>query len=91
MAELLIVDAVGAFDLAAQVRSPRPDVDVADIERLEMPMKVSLEFGAIVGLHDLDSEGQPSAHVLNEGDRRTLMTSVKDFHHADRGCYRRSL
>jgi hypothetical protein len=48
LVELLVVDAMGAFDLAVQVRCPGPDVDVTDVELLEMPVEVGLEFGAIV-------------------------------------------
>ena len=31
LVELLVVDAMGSFDLAVQVWCPRPDVDVADV------------------------------------------------------------
>jgi hypothetical protein len=37
--ELLVVDAMGAFDLAVQVGCPRPDVDVADVEFLRCQWK----------------------------------------------------
>ena len=43
--------------LAVQVWCPRPDVDVTDVECFEMPVKVGLELGAIVGLNDMDAEG----------------------------------
>jgi hypothetical protein len=39
--------------LAIQVGHPRPDVDVTKVERLEMPVKLGLEFGAVVSLNDL--------------------------------------
>ena len=42
LVELLVVDAMGSFDLAVQVWCPRPDVDVADVEGFEMPVKVGL-------------------------------------------------
>ena len=56
LVELLVVDAMGSFDLAVQAWGPRPDVDVADIEIFEMPVKVGLEFRANVGLNDVDAE-----------------------------------
>jgi hypothetical protein len=30
---------------------------VTDVERFEMPVETGLEFGAIVGLNDVDAEG----------------------------------
>jgi hypothetical protein len=79
LVKLLVIDAVGSFDLAIQVRCSRSDVDVADIERLQVPVKLGLEFGAIVGLHDLNAEGQASADFLNEANRRALMARVIDL------------
>ena len=57
LVKLPVIDAVGALDLAVQVWCARPDVDVADVERFEMPTKVRLELGTIVGLNDMDTEG----------------------------------
>ena len=65
LVELLVVDAMGAFDLAVHVWGPRPDVDVADVESFEMPVKVGLEFGAIVSLDDVDAERQPAEDVVD--------------------------
>ena len=56
LVELLVVDAMGPFDLAVQMWCPRPDVHVPDVEFFEMPVEVGLEFGAIVGLNDVDAE-----------------------------------
>ena len=77
---------MGAFDLAVQVWGPRPDVDVADVEGFEMPVKVGLEFGAIVGLEDVDAERQPPEDVVDECDGRPLIARVKDFQDANAGA-----
>src|SRR5687767_14160745 len=65
------------------MRRPRADVDMADIQGLQMPMKVRLEFGAIVGLHDLHPEWQPSKHFVDESNRRPLVAGVVDLEHSD--------
>ena len=52
----------------------------------EMPVKVGLELGAIVGLNDKDAEGESPEDVINEGDRRALITRVKDLQHAKAGA-----
>ena len=59
--ELLVIDAVGSFDLAVQMWGARPDVDVPDVERVEMPVELGLKFRAIVGWNDVDAEGQSPA------------------------------
>ena len=86
LVELLVVDAMGSLDLAVQVWRPRPDVDVADVERFEMPVEVGLEFGAIVGLNDVDAERQPPEDVIDECDRRPLIAGVEDLQHANAGA-----
>ena len=43
LVELLVVDAVRALDLAIEVRRPRADVDVADVQRLEVPVEIATE------------------------------------------------
>ena len=86
LVELLVVDPMGSLDLAIQVWGPRPDVDVADVTLFEMPVKVGLEFGAIVGLHDVDAEGQAAEDVVDECDRRALIAGVEDFQHANAGA-----
>src|SRR4030095_13951469 len=68
------------------MRRAGPDVNVTDVELLEMPVEVRLEFGAIVGLNDVDAEGEPPEDVINEGDRRTLSARVEDFQHANAGA-----
>ena len=40
LVELLVVDPVGPFDLPIQMWCSRANIDVADVERLQMPMKV---------------------------------------------------
>jgi len=47
LVELLIIDPVRPLDLALQVRGSRTDVDVSDVLRLQMPMKLGLEFGPL--------------------------------------------
>ena len=83
LVELLVVDAVRPFDLAVQMRCPRPDVHVADIAFFEMPVEVGLEFGALVGLNGVDAERQPPEDVIDEGDGRPLIAGVVDLQHAD--------
>jgi hypothetical protein len=48
LVELLVVDAMGSFDLAVQVWCPRPDVDVADVEGFEMPVKLRLKLRPVL-------------------------------------------
>jgi hypothetical protein len=55
LVELLLVDAVGAFEISIQARRLWPDVDVPDVRRLVMPMELRLEIGAIVRLQDEDA------------------------------------
>ena len=52
----------------------------------EMPVKVGLELGASIGLNDKDAEGESPEDVINEGDRRALITRVKDLQHAKAGA-----
>jgi hypothetical protein len=42
--------------LAIEVWRSRPNVDVPDVLRLEVPMKLRLELGAVISLHDVDAE-----------------------------------
>jgi len=71
--ELLIVDTVGPLDFAVQMRRPRSDVHVADIQGLEAPVEVRLELGAVVGLDHVDAEREPSQHLVKEADGRPLL------------------
>ena len=48
LVELLVVDAVRAFDLAVQMRRPGPNVHVPDVEGLDVPVELRLELGAVV-------------------------------------------
>src|SRR5687767_3420862 len=65
---------------------PRPDVHVADVELLEMPVKVGLEFGAVVRLNDMHAEGQSPENVVDEGDGCSLIAGVVDLQHAKPGA-----
>ena len=53
LVELLVVDPVRPRDLAVQPRRSRTDVRVLDIAFLQVPMKLGLELGSIVGLDDV--------------------------------------
>ena len=44
----MVVDAVPPLDLAIEVRCPRPNVEMPDVARLELPVKLRLELGAIM-------------------------------------------
>ena len=44
-----------------------------------MPVKVGLEFGAIVGLHDVEAEGQATEDVVDDGDGRALTAGIEAF------------
>ena len=44
LVELELVGEVGALDLAVQVRAPRPDVDVAHAELLDVPVDLRLKL-----------------------------------------------
>ena len=56
--ELLVVNSVRAFDLPVEMRRPRPDVDVANIQGLEVPVESRLKLGAIVPSHKEVMTGQ---------------------------------
>jgi hypothetical protein len=53
LANLLIVDGVGLFDLAVQMWCARLDVHVADVECLEMPVELGLKLGIVVRRSDV--------------------------------------
>src|SRR5262245_12532461 len=86
LVELLIVDAMGSFDLPVEMWSPRPDVYVADVAGFEMPVEMGLEFGAVVGLNDVDAEGQSPEDVVDECDGCPLRAGVVDLEHANAGA-----
>jgi len=58
LVELLLVRAMLALDLAVELGRSRFDVDMADAEVLDMPMKLGLELVAAVGADYLDPEGE---------------------------------
>ena len=66
LVELLVVDAVRPLDFAIQVRRARTDVDVADVPRLEVPVELGLELGAVVGLDDVHTKRQPPHDLIGE-------------------------
>ena len=39
LVELLIIDPVGTFDLAIEVRRTRPDVDMPNVQPLQVPVE----------------------------------------------------
>jgi hypothetical protein len=40
LVELLVVDAVGPLDLAVEVRRPGANVDMADVQAVQVPVKM---------------------------------------------------
>ena len=60
LVELLVVDPVRPLDLAVQPGGPRADLRVVDIAFLQVPMKLGLELGPIVGLDDVHPKRQPA-------------------------------
>jgi len=48
--ELLVVDPMGPFHLAIEMGCPRANVHMADVEGLQAPVEVRLEFGAVVSV-----------------------------------------
>jgi hypothetical protein len=83
LVKLLLVDTVGALDLAVQTRGSRADVDVPDVLLLQVPVEVGLELCAIVSLDYEHSEGKPSDDLVHEADGRLLVADVVDFEHTD--------
>jgi hypothetical protein len=66
-----------------EVRCPRPDVEVTDVVRLEMPVEAGLELGAVIGLDHQHAEGQPPNDLVHEADRRRLVAGIVDLEHPD--------
>jgi hypothetical protein len=58
---------------------------LADVERLEMPVEMGLEFSAVVGLNHVDAERQAPEDVIDECDGGALMAGVVDLEHANAG------
>jgi hypothetical protein len=73
LVELLSIDPVGALDLAVEPRWPRLDVVVADAFVQDVPVEAGAELDAVVGLDDLDAEGQAFQHVIEELDGGLLV------------------
>jgi hypothetical protein len=40
LVELFVVDAMGSLDLAIEVRCPRPDVGMAEVQAFHVPMEL---------------------------------------------------
>src|SRR4030095_1473560 len=76
LVELLVIDAVRALHLSVEARRVWADVDVSDIQRLEMPMKLGLKLRTVIGLHDVDAERQASKHLVDEQDGRALIARI---------------
>lgn len=60
LVELLVVSPMRALDLAIEVWCPRTDVDMANVQRLDVPMELRLELRPVVSLNDVNAEGQPT-------------------------------
>jgi hypothetical protein len=84
--ELLVVHPVRPFNLAVEVRGPRTDVEVPHVLRLEVPVELGLEFGAIVGLHDVDPKRQAAEHIVDE-DHWTITAKAEPSRWAVRSTY----
>src|SRR3989442_1455940 len=74
--ELLLVDPMGALDLAVEPRSRRLDVDVADAGIEHVVVELRLELGTVVCLDHLNLEGQLLEDVVDELDRGLLVERV---------------
>jgi hypothetical protein len=85
LVELLVIDAMRALHLAIKAWRARADVDVPDVSRLEMPVELRLEFGAVVSLHDVYAERQPAHDLVDELHGRALVARVVDFQDANPG------
>jgi len=86
LVELLVVSAMRALNFAIEVRSPRADVDMANVQRLDVPMELRLKLRPVVGLNDVDAEGQPTQDLVDEPDGRPLVAGIVDFEHANAGA-----
>src|SRR5262245_57529616 len=74
---------MGSFDIAVQVWGSGGDVDVPNVELLEMPVEMGLEFGAVVGLDDVDAERQAAEDVIDELDGCALIAGIVDLEHTN--------
>jgi hypothetical protein len=86
LVELLVIDAMRALHLAIKAWRTRADVDVPDVSRLEMPVELRLEFGAVVGLDHVYTERQPAHDLVDELHGRALGARVVDLQDANPGA-----
>jgi hypothetical protein len=56
LVELLVVDAMRPFDLAIEARCSGSDVNVVNVEILQVPVKLGLELGSVVGLNHVNAK-----------------------------------
>ena len=77
--ELLVIDPMGSFDLAVEVRRPWADVHMADVQRLKMPVKLRLKLRAVISLNDVDAKWQSPHDFVGEVDSRALVARVVDL------------
>ena len=50
-----------------------------DVSAFQVPMKLRLEFGAVVGLHDMHAKRQTPEHFVNELYGHALVARIEDF------------
>src|ERR1700730_17599770 len=86
LVELLVVGAMRALNFAIEVRSPRADVDMANVQRLDVAMELRLKLRPVVGLNNVDAEWQPTQDLVDESDGRPLVAGIVDFEDANAGA-----
>src|SRR5690348_563443 len=72
-----------SLDLAIEVWCPRADIDMANVQRLDVPMELRLKLRPVVSLNDVDAEGQPAQDLVDEADGCPLIAGVVDLGHAN--------
>ncbi len=77
--ELLLVGAVGALDLAVELRCPRFDIRMSDTQIFNMPMELRLEFMTTIGSDLLDSKRELGNDVVNKSDCVLLRMTLVDL------------
>jgi hypothetical protein len=60
--------------------------DVPDVVRLEVPMELRLELGAVIRLHDVDAEGYAPKYCIDELAGRALGARVVYLQDANPGA-----
>src|SRR5688572_6803878 len=68
------------------MRGTWPNVDVTNVFGLEVPVKLRLKLGAIVGLHHVHAKGEAPQDTVHKADGRVLIAGIKDLEHADTGA-----